>query len=82
MFEFSIVNKKCVEKMKFHSKASMLKYCQKSLNRCCFSSSESSFYSINQNKSANAIVMRIEESLTIQVGNRIDFTNTILKNKK
>ena len=69
-------------KMKFHSKAPMLKYRQNALNSCCFSSLVSAFDSINQNKAANDIAIRIEESLNIQVGNRIYFTNAISKNKK
>ena len=68
--------------MKFRSKSLMLKYRQKSLNSCCFSSLESSFDSINQNKDSNAIVIRIEESLKSQVGNQNDFANAILKNEK
>ena len=32
IFQVPIVNSKCVEKMKFHSKSPMLKYCQNSLN--------------------------------------------------
>ena len=82
MFEFTIGNTKCVEEMKFHSKAPMLKYCQNLLNSCCFSSLASYFDSINQTKSANAIAIHIEESFTSQVGNRIDFENAVLKNQK
>ena len=32
MFEVPIINKKCVEEMRFHSKALMIKYRQNSLN--------------------------------------------------
>ena len=54
----------------------------KKLNRCCFSSLESAFASINYFNAANSISMRIEESLKREVGNCIDFANDILKNKK
>ena len=59
----------------------MLNYCQKSLNICCFSGLALSFYNIEQTKAYNAISLRIEESLKIEVGNRIDFENAILKKK-
>ena len=49
---------------------------------CCFSSLASRFASIEQNKSENAISLRIEESLESEVGNRIDFANAIMKNEK
>ena len=42
----------------------------------------SAFASINQNKSANAILLHIKQSLESEVGNCIDFTNAILKNEK
>ena len=58
-FQVPIGNIKCVEEMKFHSKAPMLKYRQNSLNSCCFSSLASAFDSINKTKAANAISMRI-----------------------
>ena len=45
-FQFPIGNSKCVENLKFHNDAPMLKYCQKSLNSCCVSSLASSFDSI------------------------------------
>ena len=82
MFEFPTGNTKCVEEMKFHSKSPMLKYRQKSLNSCCFSSLASAFGSINQTKSSNDISTRKEESLMSHVGNRIYFANSILKNQK
>ena len=82
MFEVPIGNKKCVEEKKFHSKSPMLKYCQNSLNSCCFGSLASSFDSINQTKANIAISIRIEEPLKSQVGNCIDFSNYISKNKK
>ena len=36
MFQVPIGNSKCVKKFKFHNDAPMSKYCQKSLNSCCF----------------------------------------------
>ena len=69
-----------MESFKFHNDAPILKYFQKSLNRCCFSSLASYFVSIKKIKAANAISLRIEESLKSEVVNRIDFENNILKN--
>ena len=60
----------------------MLKYCQKSFNRCCFSSLASYFASIEQTKADNAISLCIEESSKSKVGNHIDFDNAILKKGK
>ena len=60
----------------------MIKYCQKTLNSCCFSSLSSTFASINHFNDANAIAMQIEESLKIEVGNCIDFANDILKKQE
>ena len=60
MFEVPIGNTKCVEEMKFHIDALMLKYCQITSNTFCFSSLASAFDSINQTKAANSISMRIE----------------------
>ena len=60
----------------------MLKYYQKLLNSCCFSSLSSDFVSIKKIKTANDISLRIEESLNSKVDNRIDFANTILKNEE
>ena len=37
-FQVPIGNSKCVETFKFYKDAPILKYCQKSLNICCFSS--------------------------------------------
>ena len=59
----------------------MLKYCQNSLNSCCYSSLAPAFDSIKQPKAANAISMRIEESLKRKVGNCMDLANFILKNE-
>ena len=77
MFEVPIGNSKCVEEMKFHSNAPMLKYCQNSWNSFFLGSLDSAFDGINQSKNENYIAMRIEESLTSQLGDCIDFTNTI-----
>ena len=82
MFEAPIGNTKCVEKMKFHSNAPMLKYHKNLFNSFCFISLELSFDGINQIKDANDIAMHIEESLMSQVGDHIDFANDILKNQK
>ena len=71
-----------MESFKFQNDAPILKYCQKTLNSCCFSSLASSFANINPFNAVNAISMRIEESLKSEVGNCIDFANDILKNKK
>ena len=60
IFQVPIGNSKCVEKFMFYSDTPMLKYCQKSFNSCCFSSLESAFAIIKQNKAANAISFRIE----------------------
>ena len=81
-FWVPIGNSKFVESFKFQNDAPILKYCQKTLNGCCFSSLASAFASINRFNSDNAISMRIEESLKSEVGNRIDFENGILKRKK
>ena len=81
-FQVQIWNAKCVESFKFRNDAPILKYCQKSLNSCCFSILASDFDSINHKDAANAISLRIKESLKIEVGNRIYFANDILKNKK
>ena len=51
------------------------------MNRFCFISLASAFVSIKQIKAANAIKLRIEESLKIKVGNLIYFANAILKNE-
>ena len=59
-FQVPIVNEKCVEPFKFRNDAPILKYCQKTLNSCCFSSLASAFSSINHFNAANAISMRIE----------------------
>ena len=45
-FHVPIGNLKFVKSFKFHNDAPMLKYCQKSLNSCCFSSLPSAFVNI------------------------------------
>ena len=82
IFQVPIGNAKCVKSFKFQNDAPILNYCQKTLNSCCFSSLASAFASIKQFKDANAISMRIEESLNSEVGNHIDYANDILKKKK
>ena len=62
-FQVPIVNAKCVESFKFHNYAPILKYCQKSLNSCCFSILASAFVSIKQINAYNSISLCIEESL-------------------
>ena len=71
-----------METFKFHNDTPILKYFQKSLNRCCFISLASDFVSIEQIKASDAISLRIEESLKSKVGNLIDFASNILKNEK
>ena len=55
LFQVPIGNAKYMESFKFQNDAPILKYCQKSLNSCCFSSLASYFASINHNKATNAI---------------------------
>ena len=81
-FQVPIGNAKCVKSFKFQNDTLILNHCQKTLNSCCFSSLASAFASIKHFKAANYIPMRIEESLKSEVGNRIDYANDILKNKK
>ena len=82
LFQVPIANKIFVESFKFQNDVPIIKYCQKSLNSCCFSSLASSFAIAKQNKAANAISLRIKESLESEVVDRIDFANAIFKNKK
>ena len=49
-FQVPIGISKCVETFKFHNDAPIFKYCQKSFNKCCFSSLESAFVSIKNNQ--------------------------------
>ena len=81
-FQVPIVNAKVVKSFVFHKDAPILSYCQKSLNSCCFSSLAPAFASINTFKAADAISIRIKESLKSEVGNRIDFANEIMLNPK
>ena len=62
-FQVPVGNAKHVESFKFQNDYPILKYCQKSLNSCCFSSLALYFASINHNKASNAISLRIKESL-------------------
>ena len=66
----------------FHKDASIISYCQNTLNSCCFSSLASAFVSNKHYKAAAAIFLRIKESLKSEVGNRIDFANEIMLNRK
>ena len=50
IFQVPIGNLKCVEIFKFHNDAPMLKYFQKSLNSCYFSSLESALSSIEKSR--------------------------------
>ena len=59
-FQVSIENSKCVENFKFHNDAPMLKYCQRSLNRCCFNSLASDVATIEKTNYDNAISLHIE----------------------
>ena len=78
-FQVPIGNAKCVKSFKFQNDAPILKYCKKSVNSCCFSSLASALDSNKNFKAANDISMRIEETLNIEVGNRIDYANDIIK---
>ena len=66
----------------FHKDAPIFSYFQKTLNSCCFSSLASAFASNKHFKAANAISLCIKESLKSEVGNRIDFSNEIMLNRK
>ena len=70
--------------MKFNINDAMLKYCQNTLNSCCFSSLASDFEIINQSKAANSISNHIKELFTSQLcfRNHIGFANSVLKNRK
>ena len=59
IFQVPIGSSKCVETFKFHNNAPILKYCQKSLNSCCFISLASDFVITKQINSINAIALRI-----------------------
>ena len=81
-FQVQIGNAKVVKSFVFHEDAPIISYFQKTLNSCCFSSLASAFASINHFKAADAISIRIKESLKSEVGNRIDFANEIMLNHK
>ena len=66
----------------FHKDAPTHIFRQKSLNSCCFSSLASAFASIKQFKAAHAISLRINESLTSEVGNSIHFASEIMQKRK
>ena len=66
----------------FHKDAPILSYCQKTLNGCFFVSLASAFAINKHFKAANAIYIRIKESLKSELGNRIDFANEIMLNRK
>ena len=63
IFQVPIGNANFVESFKFQNDSPIIKYFQKSLNICCFSSLASTLASINHNKAVNAIPLRIEEYL-------------------
>ena len=52
------------------------------MNSYCFGSLASAFASINHSKAADAISLRIKESLKSEVHNRILFATDIIQNKK
>ena len=66
----------------FHKDAPILSYSQKTLNRCFFSSLKSACASNKHLEADNAISIRIKESLKSEVGNRINFSNEIMLNRK
>ena len=57
IFQVPIGNSKCVENFKFHNDAPMLRYRQRSLNRCCFSCLESAFDSIKKNQGCQCYIV-------------------------
>ena len=81
-FQVPIRNAKVVKSFVFHKDAPILNFCQKTLNGCCFSGLASAFASNKHFKADNAISIRIKESLKSKVGNRIDFANEIMLNRK
>ena len=82
IFEVPIGNAKVVKSFVFHKDSPTLIYRQKYLNSCCFSSLASDFDSIKQIIAANAISLRINESLNSEVGNRIHFVSEMMQNRK
>ena len=81
-FQVPIGNAKVVKLFRFQNDAPIISYCQNTLNSCCFSSLELAFASNKHFKAANAISIRIKESLKSEVGNRIYFANEIMLNCK
>ena len=75
-------NAKVVKAFVFHKDAPTLIFRQKSLNSFSFSCLASAIPSFKQIKSANAISLRINESLTSEVGNRIHSASEIMQNRK
>ena len=74
-FQVPIGNTKVLKSFKFQKDAPIIRYCQKTLNSCCFSSLASAFAGIKHFKAENAISIRIKESLKSEVGNCIHFAN-------
>ena len=74
-FQVPIGNAKALKSFVFHKYTPTLSYCQKTLYCCCFSSLAPVFASNKHFKAANAISIRIKESLKSEVGNCIDFEN-------
>ena len=62
-FHVLMINVKSVKSFMFQHYAPIINYFQKTLNSCCFSSLSSAFASIKHFKYANALSMRIQESL-------------------
>ena len=60
----------------------IIRYGQKTLNSCCFSSLASAFSIIKNFKAENDISILIKESLDNEVGNRINFANGIMLNNR
>ena len=81
-FKVPIGNEKVVKSFMYQKDAPIIRYCQKKLNSCCFSSLASDFASIKQFKDENAISIRIKESLESEVGNHIHFANEIMLNNR
>ena len=59
-FQVPIGNGKVVKSFVFHKDAPILRYCQKTLNGCCFISLASAFASNKHFKAADAINTRIK----------------------
>ena len=61
LFQVPIGNAKVLKSFVLHADATIIIFCQKTLNSCCFSSLASAFASNKHFKSANAISIRIKE---------------------